>query len=163
MMNYQSVDTDTARDATQIYDVHPQLSHASRGYVLYVFMLISSATTINAAMCITSLAIFMAVSLSPMGINSADYVIQVVLQFYEIMLLLAIVVVEMEWTEAIRSMTILQSWGIRGICYSFVGLLVFQSLGGFASIPCTTEYPYIKVPCIGLICLGVIYSLMVRS
>ena len=162
-MNYQSVETDAAREIEQAYDVNPQLSHASRGYVLYVFMLISSATTITAVICIISLAIFMVISLPPSDAPSGNFWIQTIIQFYEIILLLAIIVVEMEWTEAIRSMTILQSWGIRGLCYSFVGLIVYQDLGGLTSIPSTSEYPYIKVPCVVLIGLGLIYSLMVKE
>jgi hypothetical protein len=49
------------------------------------------------------------------------------LQFYTIVFTIGVVFTEMEWTETIRNIDLLQSWIYRGLFYIFVGLLCFIS------------------------------------
>jgi hypothetical protein len=137
------------------------VSDTNRGCILQIFNLISTGTTITATMCLPCLLIYMVISVPSDEPLSISTLIHMILQAYEMIMLSVIIVIEMEWSVAIRNISIMQSWGSRGLCYIFVGLLVFQELGGMAALPCTDRYPFLKVPCIALLGLGAIYSIMV--
>ena len=162
-MSYQAPDIYANGSVSPQQNSQPVISHANRGYLLYLFIIISSATTITAAACIMSLMFLLVGAVSSDEPLSASIVVHVAIQVYEMITLIGIVVVEMEWTEAIRNMSILQSWGVRGLSYSFVGLLVFQELGAFEVTENSVRYPYLEISSIILICLGAVYSVMVRT
>ena len=85
-----------------------------------------------------------------------------------------IIFTEMEWTDPIRSIIILQSWFFRGIFYNFVGLLTYDEKNKFIKITSTANVVadlnkdglYITVELltlssISLIIFGILYAIMV--
>lgn len=161
-MAYQSTECETSRaNLSDSYaDIHA--SETRRGFLLQLFILVSTGSAMTATACIICLVIFMVISI-PEGVNfSASSAIQLIIQLYQIMMCIIVILIEMESSEAIRTISILQSWGIRGLSYIFVGLLTFQEVGGLATLPCTVKLPFLKAPFIALIGFGIIYSIMVR-
>ena len=161
-MAYQSTDCDLSRANLSASYADIQASETRRGFLLQLFILVSTGSAITATACIVCLVTFMIISIPEGGNFSANSAIHLIIQLYQIVMFVIVILIEMESSEAIRTMSILQSWGIRGLSYIFVGLLTFQEAGGLVTLPCTARLPFLKVPFCSLIGFGIIYSIMVR-
>ena len=162
-MTYQAIETVSSKTNPTLYQSDIRASDTNRGCLLHLFNLISAGTAVVSSTCSISLSIFMFISIPDGKAFSGNSLLHLTIQCGQMVLLFTIIMIEMEWSEAIRTLSILQSWGIRGLCYVFVGLLIFQEFGGFTQLPCTSRYPLLKVSCVLLVILGLTYSIMVRS
>lgn len=162
-MAYQAIEVESGKTNPTLYQSDIRASDTNRGCLLHLFNLISAGTAVVSLTCSISLSIFMVISIPDEKSFSGTSFLQLTIQCGQMVLLFTIIMIEMEWSEAIRTLSILQSWGIRGLCYVFVGLLIFQEFGGFTPLPCTSRYPLLRASCILLVVLGLIYSIMVRS
>jgi hypothetical protein len=153
-MSYESIDETPNENDEQL----PQMlsNFERRGFLLSFFVFISGITALTAAVSIVFLGMFIVISFSKKDFHS-DALRHLIIQLYDVVLCIAVVLVEMEWTDAIHNLSLLQSWFIRGLCYCFVGLIIYQELGGFNPYHQNT---YLQLPSALLIVLGIIYSLM---
>jgi hypothetical protein len=161
-MTYQAIEAESSKTNPTLYQSDIRASDTNRGCLLHLFNLISAGTAVVSSTCSISLA-FMVISIPAGEAFSGTSLLHFIIQSGQMVLLFTIIMIEMEWSEAIRTLSILQSWGIRGLCYVFVGLLIFQEFGGFSPLPCTSRYPLLRVSCVLLVILGLIYSIMVRT
>lgn len=162
-MTYQAIEAESSKTNPTLYQSDIRASDTNRGCLLHLFNLISAGAAVVSTTCSISLAIFMVISIPVGEAFSGTSLLHLIIQCGQMVLLFTIIMIEMEWSEAIRTLSILQSWGIRGLCYVFVGLLIFQEFGGFSPLPCTSRYPLLRVSCVLLVILGLTYSIMVRT
>lgn len=161
-MSYESIDSSPHEFDERLTHPLPQLD-AKRGCLLTFFVFISGVTALTATFVIASVATFMIISSSRKDFN-VNTLMHFIIQLYDVILCIAVVVIEMEWTDAIHKVSLLQSWSIRGLCYCFVGLIINQELGTFFNSPLSdVQQTYLQLPSALLIVLGIIYSLMVRK
>jgi hypothetical protein len=160
-MSYESIDDNHHEFDERLTPQPPQLSDAARrGWLLNFFVFVSGVTALTALLTVTFLGTFMITSFSKKGLN-ADALRHLIIQLYDVVLCIAVVVIEMEWTDAIHKLSLLQSWFIRGLCYCFVGLIIYQELGDFNPQSLAIHHrTYLQLPSALLIVLGIIYSLM---
>jgi hypothetical protein len=141
-----------------------QVTDANRGVILSTFMLISLATALCAAFCFVAVISYVAILFGDNLILSIDDMIRTIVLFFEILLCIFVVFVEMEWTEAVRSISLLQSWSVRGLCYIFVGLVIFEDLGGVPhTVLNSKKVGYLVIPSLAISAFGLIYAVMVSD
>ena len=164
--NYQSFDTDNFTESglsSMIFAPPSQLSEVHRGYLLSMFIFISICAAINGLLCSLSVAWFAGQIISNgQAFLTSDNLLQLYILCYCCVMSIGIVCIEMELTETIRSMIVLQSWCLRGFFYAFVGLLSLQQIGGFSLTIVDQGLPeFIKWPCLTMAAFGAIYAVMV--
>ena len=153
---------DTPQNSKALFQPPTQLSEAQRGVLLTIFIVISGFTAIMGSLSALSLCYYMIVEFTVDTPNiDGDCIIHAIVQLYALTLCIVITFVEMEWTESIRSLTILQSWTVRGLSYIFVALLVFQEMGSLSAKTLTERnLRLVQGPPIGLFFFGLLYTCM---
>lgn len=91
-------------------------------------------------------------------------IITLLFRLFSLMFSIMCLFCEMEWTELIRTSTILQLWITRGLFYIYIGLMVMKEHENISTI--TFLYPWfgdVVILCSALMGLfGCLYLLMVR-
>lgn len=128
----------------------------SRGYILYLFFLLSVLSVFAGILTLFS-------QLLPMLFETYDLVInpvKLIYQCYGLLFSLMVIVTELDTWEWIRSSPVLQSWTFRGICYIYIGLYVIDTyLNLFAET--SLMYPFIMFSGSFLCIIGILYVVMV--
>lgn len=83
--------------------------------------------------------------------------LQLLLRLYLIAFNILAFFCEMEWTEAVRTTSLLQSWELRGLFYAFIGLFLIREFGAVFLFRLNVAV-YI-VGCLMTFC-GVVYTIM---
>lgn len=97
----------------------------SRGITLSIFLIISLFTVFGSITVMISNILMILIELYYLSVMRIE-VTNMILRIYIIIIAIFIIFVEMEWTDAIRSITIFQSWFLRGAIYNFCGLMTFD-------------------------------------
>jgi len=168
---YQSVGADvdpvgtpSSQQARQaLFQPPTHLTEAQRGALLTTFIVISYLTAATSVLCAFSVIYYMVVTfvLDDFRMFTGDALVHDVVLLYGLVLCVVIAFVELEWTQAIRSLTVLQSWTVRGLVYVFVALVVFQEMGSFsATMLVARNLRIVQLPSVALFGFGVLYALM---
>ena len=144
-----------------------------RGLLLNFFLLISFLTVIGSFLLVFSNIITILIECYYYNVISID-ICSMIIRFYIIIMSTVIIFTEMEWTDTIRSIIILQSWFFRGIFYNFVGLLTYDEKNKFIKITSNANVvadlnkdglyitvELLTVSSISLIIFGILYAIMV--
>lgn len=157
----RTIDSASTRTGKALFQPPSHLSEAQRGCLLSIFIVISGCTAITGALTALALFYFMVVALAVDTNLNGDSAVHGVVQLYGIALCIIVTFVEMEWSESIRSLTILQSWTVRGLAYTFVALLIFQETGSVsATLLSTRHLECVQWPSLLLLFFGLLYFLM---
>jgi hypothetical protein len=103
----------------------PTNFQVQRGFLLSVFIFISILTVISSSIVIISNIITIVIECYYYAVIDIE-LSNVMIRLYLIIISIGIIFTEMEWTDTIRSITILQSWFFRGLSYNFAGILCYD-------------------------------------
>jgi len=145
-----------------------------RGLMLNIFLLISFLTVICSFLLIFSNIIAILIEVYYYNVIAID-ICGMIIRFYIIIISIVIIFTEMEWTDTIRSIVILQSWFFRGLLYNFGGLLTYDEKNKFVTkitsnanvvADLNKDCLYItkellSLSSISLIIFGILYAIMV--
>jgi hypothetical protein len=139
-----------------------RVTDANRGFILTSFMFISALTTFSASLCLISVISYIAILFGDNLIATVDDAIQAIIVFFDILLCIFVIFIEMEWTETIRSISLLQSWSVRGMVYIFIGLAIFEDIGGVNHTVLRLKHVgYLVYPSLAIVVFGGLYASMV--
>jgi hypothetical protein len=134
-------------------------TRVERGYLLSFFLFVSVCTGVSAALNIaTTVAVILLRDYGPDG-ASFDCMLHWIVQLYEIVLCVGIIMVEMEITEALGSIAILQAWTTRGLAYIFVALLLLEDRKDLTP----NLFSCVVISSVSLLSFGFLYLTMVSS
>ena len=97
----------------------------TRGLTLSIFLIISTFTVFSSITVIVSNILMIIIEIYYSSVMKIE-ISNIILRIYTIMIAICIIFIEMEWTDIIRSITIFQSWFLRGAIYNFCGLITFD-------------------------------------
>jgi hypothetical protein len=130
-----------------------------RGYVLSFFLFVSICTGVSASLCIiVQVATVLLRDYGEDGVT-LDVMLHWIVQFYEILMCLGIIIIEMEMTDVLGSITLLQSWTTRGMMYIFAALLTLEERNNIES----TLETCVLLAGSCLLASGFTYFIMVRG
>jgi hypothetical protein len=139
-----------------------RVTEANRGFILTSFMFISAMTSLSASLCLIAVISYIAILFGDNLIATVDDAIQAIIVFFDVLLCIFVIFIEMEWTETIRSISLLQSWPVRGMVYIFIGLGIFENLGGVNHTVLRLKHVgYLVYPSLVIAAFGGLYASMV--
>jgi hypothetical protein len=159
---YQSIDLQPQHDFDNIQTFgssNSTLSTNDRGYFLKFCSLVSSLAALVLSFVIVIHIIFI-ICIS--DLTSLRSIYELVYRLYGLTFGCIGLMCEMEWTETIRTTSLLQYWTTRGLFYIFIALFTLQQ---YAEIPLSIRL--LDVDIIVLIlgtilaCVGLLYCIMV--
>lgn len=103
----------------------PSNFQVQRGFLLSIFICISILTVISSSIVVISNIITIILEFYYYNVIDIE-ISNLMIRLYVIIIAIVIIFAEMEWTDAIRSITVLQSWFFRGLVYNFAGLLTYD-------------------------------------
>jgi hypothetical protein len=133
--------------------------HGSRGYFLKFVGFIGGCTALTLGMTVV-LHIFCIITESSFAKMVNIY--QLIYRCYGLLFAIIGFFCEMEWTEVIRTTTLLQFWTTRGFFYIFIALLTIQEYGDDVYLSSQNGWNLVVIVGLTLIVFGVIYTLMVE-
>lgn len=135
----------------------PEGIEQSKGYFLKFCSLISGLTALVLMLTIILHGFCIVVSTE---LKEPKSFYELIYRLYGLAFAVIAFFCEMEWTDTIRTTSLLQYWTTRGLFYVFIGLLSIQEYGNvsFGKYSLEKEVLFLEI---GLIILGIIYTLMV--
>jgi hypothetical protein len=137
-------------------------TETNRGILLIIFLFISYCTVFISIVIIFIQIYSIAVKIYYYNELDDINISRFIIQFYTIAIACGIILTELEITDIMRNIVLLQSWFYRGLLYIFCGLLSnIENTDQLVYLQLDNLSQLLNVSSIILIFLGIIYSIMV--